>query len=368
MKKIKIAMLVCRLEFGGVESVILNYTDNMTKSNYEFHIITQDINDENCVKLFENKGFKVYKICHKRKSIFRNVRELYRIFKTENYDIVHSHMTLTNFYALFIAKLCGVKVRISHSHNSLESTNFVKTLVYGILRCLNCRYATHFFACGQDAADFLFGTKNRNKVYIFPNAIETERYRFSVERRNEIRAKYHIGERTCVGHVGRFMEQKNQFFLIDIFARYVLKDPKSVLLIVGDGELKSELISHIKTLHLEDSVIMTGNINNVNEVYSAMDMFLLPSLFEGLPVVAVEAQAAGLPCLLSDRIDKRCKLTDDVAFFSIDGIDSWVEAMLKVDKQKRLPYCEKTIHLPGYDLKEEAAKMEKLYLQCCSGR
>lgn len=368
MKKIKIAMLVCRLEFGGVESVILNYTDNMTKLNYEFHIITQDINDENCVKLFEKKGFKVHKICHKRKSILRNVRELYQILKTEKYDIVHSHMTLTNSYALFIAKLCVVKVRISHSHNSVESSSFMKSLAYSILRYLNCRYATHFFACGQDAADFLFGVKNRDKVYIFPNAIETERYRFSVEHRNKIRANYHVGERICVGHVGRFMEQKNQVFLIDIFARYALKNPDSVLLIVGDGELKPELISHIKTLRLEDSVIMTGNINNVNEIYSAMDMFLLPSLFEGLPVVAVEAQAAGLPCLLSDKIDKKCKLTDNVEFFSIDGVDSWVEAMSKVDTQKRLAYCGKPIRLPGYDLKEEAAKMEKLYLQCCNGR
>lgn len=368
MKKIKIAMVVCRLEFGGVESVILNYTGNMDQNNYDFHIITQDINDEKCVELFENRGFVVHKVCHKRKSIVRNIIELWKVLKNERFDIVHSHMTLTNFYVLFLAKLCGVKACISHSHNSLDSNSAVRSEIYRILRCLNCICATHYFACGQDAADFLFGKKNRKRVMIFNNAIEMKRYQFTLERRERIRDKYHIGDKICIGHVGRFMEQKNQLFLLDVFAKYHESVPESVLLLIGDGELKEDIINKIKVLNLEKDIVMTGNINNVNETYSAMDMFLLPSFFEGLPVVIIEAQAAALPCLLSDLIDVRCKMTEDIEFISIDCLTEWVNAMKKIDTGKRLASIDKEIDLPGYNLKKEASRMEQVYLQCCNAR
>lgn len=368
MKKIKIAMIVCRLEFGGVESVILNYTSNMERDKFDFHIITQDINDEECVKLFENKGFIVHKICHKRKSVIRNVIEMWKVLKEEKYDIVHSHMTLTNFYALLLAKFSGVQVCISHSHNSLVSTNYIKKLVYSLLRFLNCICATNYFACGQDAADFLFGKKNRAKIKIFNNAIESEKYAYSITNRLKIRTKLNIENKVCIGHVGRFMNQKNQIFLIDIFEKYHKYNPNSVLLIIGDGELRPIITNYINQKQLSDSVIMTGNINNVFELYSAMDLFLLPSLFEGLPVVVIEAQASGLPCLLSDKIDERCKLTNLVKFIPIEKAEDWVNVMIDENLTQREMYLTKKIDLKGYDLKKEAKRMEELYLQCCKMR
>ena len=363
MKKIKVALFVCRMVYGGVEAVISNYMRNFDKDKFELHIITQDINDENCIKDFVEQGFIVHVVTHKRKGIMKNIRDTKKLFREYDFDIVHSHMTLANFLVLFLAKHYGIKVRISHSHNCLNSSTLIQKIKYGILRKLNCMPATDYYACGVDAGAFLFGEKNMKagKVKVFKNAIDIKKYAFDPIIRNAMREKLGIHDKMCIGHVGRFTEQKNHTFLIGCFNDYHKINPESVLLLVGDGELKEEITEKINELGLSDSVIMTGNITNVEDYYQAMDVFLLPSVFEGLPLVSVEVQNCGLPCLISDKVDKRCKITENVYFLPIDSTSVWAEKINSLDTKNRRSCCEE-IAANGYDIVSESEKLAQSYL------
>ncbi len=368
MNPIKIVHIVCRMEFGGVESVILNYMKQLDKSRFEFHIITQDINDEKCIKSFIDEGFTVHIITHKRKNIVRNVIQLFKVLRKNRFKIIHSHMTLTNFYVLLLAMFLGSKVRISHSHNDMHADSKIKSFLYKVLSIVNCTVATHYFACGVDAASFLFGSKNMytGKVHILNNAIDTEKYSYNVKIRESIRKQLEVEEKVCVGHVGRFMEQKNQLFLLEIFADYHKENPNSVLLLIGDGELKDKLIKKSRELEISGSVIFTGNVSNVNEYYHAMDIFLLPSHFEGLPVVLVEAQCSGLPCLVSDKVDKRCNFGNEVKFISIDNTNNWVREMKKITALRREDGTNK-LRNNHYSIKDEAKWLENFYIDTVRG-
>lgn len=361
--KIKIVYVVCRMVYGGVESVILNYSKQMDDQKFEFHIITQDINDHKCIKDFENNGFIVHIITHKRKSLLKNVFEIFAIFKQEKFDIVHSQMTLTNFYVLFIAKMLNIKIRLSHSHNYFCTNNPIKKIIYTLLAIINQVVATDYLSCGVDAAVFLFGKKNveSGKVFILNNAIEIGNYAFDQSVRDRIRMEYSLEDTFCIGHVGRFMNQKNHTFLIDVFNEVNQKNLQSRLLLIGDGDLIENIRSKVKKLGLEKYVIFTGNIKNVNQMYQVMDVLALPSLYEGLPVVLIEAQASGLKCIVSDKVDERSAITDQVEFIPLNNYRNWAEIITKnIDKHRA---DNRTIlEEKGYSIEIEAKKLENYYL------
>lgn len=362
-KRIKIAEFVNRLEFGGVESVLINYIRPLDKNKFDFHIVTQDINSQECIQQFKDLGITVHIVTHKRKSILSNIKDICQIISKEHFQIVHSHMTLTNFYVLFLSMLYGVKVRISHSHNSLCSDTISRKFFYTLLSFLNCIAATNYCACGVDAAVFLFGKKNYNKgkVQIFTNAIDTDKYNYDIAKRNEIRNKLNLQNKICIGHVGRLMTQKNQLFLIEIFYKFHIRNPQSVLMILGDGELRTELENKVQELNISDSVLFIGNVNNVNDYYQAMDLFLLPSLFEGLPVVVIESQCCGLPCLISDKVDKSCGLTSTVKFLPICNSNIWVKAISHTNLSVRKSGVD-AITLHHYNIKNEAKRLQDYYV------
>ncbi len=363
--KIKIAQSVTRLEFGGVESILLNYISHMDKEKFDFHIITQDINVDGCIKQFEDAGVKVHIVTHKNKSISKNFSDLRKLMKKEKFDIVHSHMTLTNFTVLFFAKLAGVKVRISHSHNAFKTNSFVKKVTWKVLKVVNKICANVYATCGYDAGVFMFGKKNMDngKVYMMNNAIDLNKFKYNEGIRNKIRQKYGINNEICIGHIGRFMEQKNHLFLVDIFAKFLKIHPDAKLMLIGSGELEENVKEYIIEKNIESSVIFTGNITNANECYQAMDVFALPSLFEGLPVVSIEAQAADLKCLVSDRVDKRCAITDNIEFYSIEkSPEEWAE---KIDSMLGIPRDTNVlndIRKAHYDIEKESKELEKLYI------
>lgn len=368
-KKIKVAQSVTRLEFGGVESILLNYISHMDRDKFDFHVITQDINVDDCIKQFEDNGIKVHIVTHKNKSILKNFSDLRKLMKKEKFDIVHSHMTLTNFTVLFFAKLAGTKVRISHSHNAFKTNNKIKKFVWGILKVVNKVCANIYATCGYDAGVFMFGKKNMDngKVYMMNNAIDLEKFQYNKEIRKKIRQKYNINDEICIGHIGRFMEQKNHLYLIDIFSEFLKIHPTAKLMLVGSGELKENVEKYVKEKNIEKSVIFTGNITNTNECYQAMDIFVLPSLFEGLPVVSVEAQTADLKCLVSDKVDKRCAITDNIEFYSIENSpEDWankIDSMLGVERNTDVLNDIRKAH---YDILTEAKELENLYEKECN--
>lgn len=363
--KIKIVEFVTRLEFGGVEAMLINYTTHFKNpEQFDLHIITQDINDPKCIRQFEDVGYIVHIVTHKRKSIARNVREVYQIMKQGHFDIAHSHMTLTNFYVLLISKMLGVRVRISHAHSAFQEDDLKAKLVFPILKWMNRAVANVWMACGYNAGVFLYGKDavETQKVYMMHNAIDLQQFKKNALIRQTIREKYAIGDSLCIGHIGRFSQPKNHLFILEIFDAVRKRVPKTKLLLVGDGELRGQIFAKIKELKLEDLVVLAGNVINTNEFYQAMDVFILPSFYEGLPVVSIEAQAAELPCLISENVDHRCALTQNVHFFSIEkSADEWAIEILKYATL----ICESTgfevLSQAGYNIKTEAQKLEEFY-------
>lgn len=367
MEKIQIAEFVTRLEFGGVEAMILNYINHFSdKDQFEFHIVTQDINNEECINLFRDNGFTVHIVTHKRKSILKNVIEINSLFKEQKFDVVHCHMTLMNFYIMFLSCLHGVPIRISHSHNAFVTKNPIKKILWGVLKSLNKALSNIWVACGIDAGVFLFGEKavNSSRVTILKNAIDIKKYAFCLSKREEIRNRYGIDEDCfCVGHVGRFTEQKNHLFLVDVFEEILKDKPKSKLMLIGIGEKEDVIKEVVREKGLSNAVVFVGSVTNAYDYYQAMDVFLLPSLFEGLPLVLIEAQTSDLPCVVASTVDKRSRIKDNFAFLSLhDNKCKWAKTAISYCNYKRTTAGLKTIAISGYSIENEARKLQSLYL------
>lgn len=211
-RKIKVAEFVSRLESGGVESMLLNYLSHFSHpEDFDIHIVTQDINDARCVEQFKKAGYNVDIVTHKRKSISKNIIEVFQLLRQEHFDVVHSHMTLTNFYVLILAWLTGTRQLISHSHNAFISDNPIKRLLWFFLKKINQLTSNVWITCGYDAGVFLFGRRamHNGKVILLPNAIDLDKFKFDEHKREVMRSKLAIRKAEfVVGHIGRFMEQK----------------------------------------------------------------------------------------------------------------------------------------------------------------
>ncbi len=351
-RKIKIAYCVSGLA-GGVCNVIANYMKYMP-DDYIVDIITQNITSEKYREMYEKLGFNIILVPSKSESIFRNMHTLYELMKAQKYDIVHAHMTLTNCFPLFVASLCGIKIRVSHSHMAGKVT--IKS---ELLSFLSRKMATDYFACGKEAGKYLYGN---HEFKILNNAIELDKYYPNDEVRKCQRKKLGISEEiTVIGHVGRFTYQKNHEKIIDIFEQYNKNNPNSVLLLVGGGEKYQEITKMVSERGLGEKVLFTGIINDVYNVIQAMDLFLLPSFYEGLCLAAVEIQACGIPCLFSDRVACETKINDNVDFFSLNDSDDVINKKLnKLLEMGRL--INKTGFVQrGFDIQVEANKLDDFY-------
>lgn len=349
MKKNKIVIFVHGLS-GGVGQVITNYFSHMTP-DFDIDIVTMYIESNKLKDQYEKLGMNIIKIPSKKESIYRNYRAIDNLFKKKKYDIAYAHMTLTNFFPLYIAKKNHVQVRISHSHLA-EKKNLVKSF----FSLSTQKSATDYLACGEAAGKFLYGDNN---FKVFPNAIDLKKFMFDKAIRKKEREKLHINEDTTViGNVGRFEAQKNHQFILKVFKKYHDIHKNSVLLLIGDGPLKNKIESLAKEYNLENSIIFMGQIKDVNLKLQAMDIFLLPSLYEGLPLGAIEAQAAGLPCLFADTISKESAVTSYNKFESLKkGPDVWVKDLERLKGSNR--NTKKELQDNGYDINIEAKKLEK---------
>ena len=348
-RKISIAIFVHGLS-GGVGQVLLNYFSHMP-DDYELDLITMYVESDKLASEFKQHGFNIIKIPSKRESIIKNAYAIRNILNEKKYDIAYANMTLTNFFPLFIAKRCGIRVRISHSHLAGTTTIYTKLLGF-----LTKKFSTEQIACGYNAGYFLYG---KDKFKVLKNAIDLKKYTFNLSIRNRIRENLGIKDNvTVIGNIGRFSKQKNHLYLLKIFKNYHKKNPNSVLLLAGDGELKDKIIKKIKLLNLQKSVKMLGEVNNVNELLQAMDIFLLPSLFEGLSLAVVEAEAAGLPCVLSNTVSKESRITSNVTFLPLDeNVNLWERTLEQNSKQVRVDKSE-CFHKAGYDNNTEAIKFD----------
>lgn len=322
-----IAIIVSGLNNGGVERLLLNYLDEEILSEYRFIILYQHEADANILHQFEERNIKCFKVISKEKNIFKHCIETYKLLRKNKIDIVHAHLTTMNFVPLSIAYFCRIKYRISHSHNSMIVYN--KRIYHNLnwfFKLLTNIFATNRLACGKEAGLYLYGQR---KFQIFYNSIDLTKFKFNEKKRNLIRERYGISENTyLLGNVGRFTKQKNQEFLIHILNRL---DDRYKMMIIGDGPLKESLMELAISLKCSNRVIFIEPNNYIDYFYSSFDAFLLPSLWEGLPFVLIEAQVCGLKCICSDNIDHSISI-GNLAFENIKSLGAWIADLEYCDK------------------------------------
>lgn len=360
---IRIAQIVGKWLGGGVEAVVMNYYRHLDHSEVQFDFICDDDSTNIPYDEIEKLGGKVILIPPYQK-VFKYQKELRRVLRNGKYKIVHSHINTLSVFPLYAAKKVGVPVRIAHSHSTTNKKEWKKNLLKQVLRPFSKKYATNYMCCSELAGRWLFGDKayDEGKVYLLNNAIDLDKFKYDKKIGDKKRKELGIKEDTIViGHIGRFVAQKNHIFLIDIFNQFHKKEKNSILLLAGQGPLQEEIKNKVRELGLDDSVRFLGQRNDANELYQAFDVFLLPSLYEGLPVVGVEAQASGLLCFFSDDMTKETKVLDSTVFMSLSNTaEEWTgETNLK--DYKRIN-TKNEVSDNGFDIEIEARKLEKYYI------
>ena len=359
-KKIKILTITPALNVcGGMESYVMNYYSRI-HNEIKMDFITHDISDSTYKSIIEKNDDKVFLFPKIDLQKLRTAQKYIDSFFKEHhdYDIVHCHMANTAFLYLRCAKKYGIKVRIVHSHQNKYADVLSHAIRNVPLVKIGLRYANTYFACSKLAGDFLFKKK---KYYIINNAIDSQRFKYDSNMRNKMRKELGIGD-DCflIGNVGRYVPQKNQKFLIDVFS-HVCKKINSKLIIIGEGPLEKELKNHIKEINIEDKVILHPSVDNIENYYQAMDIFVLTSLYEGLGIVNIEAQACGLKTIVSDKVPEIAKISDLLSFVKLsDGEKAWVEEIIKGKDYYRKEQKEILVN-SGYDIDRESEKLIKLY-------
>ena len=361
-KPIRVAQIVGDMAGGGVEAVVMNYYRHIDKTKIQFDFIIHDTSTHIPKQEIEEMGGRIFYVPHyKNLSAYR--KALLKIFKENNYTIVHSHMNTLSVFPLKVAKKAGVKVRIAHSHSTSNIKEFKRFILKNLLRPFSKQYATHYFACSELAGRWLFGKRafKRGKVKIINNAIDLEKFKFNSELRECIRKELNIEDKFVIGHVGRFMEQKNHSFLVDIFNEVHKRRDDAVLLLLGDGPLMEEIEAKVNAFGLSDNVVFTGHLNSPEIYYNAMDCFVFPSLYEGLGIVCIEAQINGLPCIVSTEVPIVAKICDKIEFVQLsENAEQWADKTINTNNIERKTTEGK---FSEYDINKKAPELENFYLK-----
>lgn len=357
---IRVLHVVTYMGRGGLETMLMNYYRHIDRSKVQFDFLVHREFEADYDEEIKSLGGRIYHVSRLVPWSRKYKTELKCFFKTHpEYKIVHVHQDCLSSVALQCAKECGIPVRIAHSHASSQDKNW-KFLVKKYYMQQIPKYATDLLACGKNAGDWMF---TGHKYQIVPNAIDVSKYSYSKGEAEKVRQELQLGNCTVIGHVGRFHEPKNQTFLIDIFSEYIKIDRSAKLLLVGDGEKRPEIERKVKSLGITNKVIFTGVRSDVNRMMQAMNIFVFPSLYEGLGIVALEAQAAGLRCVVSDHVPDECKVTEGlVSVKSLhDTPEEWAKHIFDRMSYLRENHQEDFIEA-GYEIMSASAELEKYYL------
>lgn len=363
---IRVAHIIGKWVGGGVEAVVMNYYRHIDKSKFQFDFICDNDSTNIPYDEIELLGGRVILIPPYQK-VFAYQKELVEIFEKNKYKIVHSHINTLSVFPLRAAKKAKVPIRIAHSHSTTNNKEWKKNLLKQALKPFSKVYATDYMCCSELAGRWLFGDKTYDKgeVFLLNNAIDVDKFIYNEKIREEVRKELNIADDTLViGHIGRFVAQKNHTFLIDIFNEVHKKNENSILLLAGQGPLVPEIQEKIVNLNLVENVRFLGQRNDTARLYQAFDIFLLPSLYEGLPVVGVEAQAAGLLCYLSNDMTKETKLLESTTIMSLNNTcEEWADSILEKSSSFKRKNSENEITKYGFNIKFEAKKLENKYVK-----
>ena len=365
-RKIKVCCFCESWETGGIESFLTNVLLHMDLSGLEVDIVAARLGKSVFTQPLQEVGVRFFELSGSPRMIITNAILLKRIFRNRDYHILH----LNAFHGfslgyLWMGKWMGIPRRIAHSHNTglRKSWNIsIKQMVHKVSSFFLTRYATDLWACSAAAARFLFSTGELRKrgFQLIPNGIEVERFRFQPEERERTREKLGLTGKFVVGNIGRLCYQKNQEFLLEVFAKLHDKRPDSTLLLIGEGEERPKLEKQAERLGVREAVVFGGVSDRVEELYWVMDVFAFPSRFEGLGIAAVEAQAAGLPVLCSDFVPAEVGMTDLVCFLPLQ-VQLWADKLLCQNSLLRKDVSG-LIKSRGYDRKQVAQTIQKAYL------
>lgn len=362
---IRVAHIVGKMNGGGVEAVVMNYYRHIDRSRVQFDFVVDS--DSTLVPRaeIESLGGRVFEVPpYQNLPAYR--KALFNLFRQEQWTIVHSHINALSVFSLQVAKKAGVPVRIAHSHSTAGKGEYAKNAMKAVLKRLSNIYPTHRFACSEYAGQWLFG-KNADFEVVY-NAIELDKFAFNAEVRAKARADLGlVGDQLAIGHVGRFTAQKNHAFLVEVFAEVLKRRPDAVLLLAGDGELRPLIERWVNEHGIAEYVRFLGQRDDIERLYQAFDVFVLPSLYEGLCLVGVEAQAAGLPCLLSDQITREVEVTGGCEFLPIGDVQTWADAVCAIEPSVAKRTAANTVDFTSYDIERQGGRLMSKYLEIIEG-
>ena len=359
---LRVLHVVTQMTRGGIETMLMNYDRHIDHNVLQFDFLEHRDAVTDYDKEILALGGRIHRLPRLNPFNPGYLHALDCFFREHpEYRIVHSHLDCMAGIPLKYAKKNGVPVRIAHAHSSSEEKNMKYPIKLACKQIIP-KYATRLFACGQRAGQWMFGSR---PFFVLNNAIDTSKYTFNEQTRAKMRTELEISPNTLVlGHVGRFSQPKNHAFLIDLFAAMLKIHNDSLLLLVGTGGLEGEIREKCKQLGLEDRVRFLGVRSDVNRLLQAMDVFVLPSLWEGLGIVAVEAQTAGLPCIISENVPEDCMVADGLVTCLplYAGEEAWAEATLRAAETQRKDTSAQII-ASGFDIEENARMLQNIYLE-----
>lgn len=349
---------------SGMMSVVMNYHRNIDRTKVQFDYIYFTETPGNYIHEIHLLGGKTYCIGTPKPTVgyFRKIDKFFTEHKGE-YTAIHCHPIFTPQIFANSAKRHGVKHIIAHSHSTRYSNKKLSAIRNYILSLFVRYFATDYMACSRDAVK-LFGRATQNKnVYILHNAIDCKNFLYDKVMREKLRSFFQIKEdEMVIGHVGRFTNEKNHTFLIDVFNEYKKLNSNSRLLLVGDGPLMKRMKEKVENLELSDSIIFTGRRADIPALLSAMDIFILPSIFEGVPVSVVEAQATGLPCVMSSNVTKEVGLLNSTYIPLSLPASEWAERLKDIEKSAQRINGKVNVQRNNYEISYEAKKLQDYYL------
>lgn len=355
----KILYVVKNLRLAnGVASYIMNYYNNLKKENIRMDfLIISDVGSPYYEKIIKD-GNKIFCLPSYKKNIIKTIKYLKDLLKDGKYDVVHCNTINSGSLVLKIAKQMNVPVRILHSHATQNGDSKVKEMIGKILKKIAIKNANEYVACSKLAGDMIF---ENEKYDIIRNAIDIEKYSYNEECRKRIREKEDIEDDKIIMTVGRITKQKNPFFIVDIMEELLKRDESYKLYWFGNGNLDNEVKEYARARKINNKIIFFGASQQVNEYYSVADIFILPSLFEGLPVVGIEAQASGIPVIFSEKITKEAKISERTMFLPINDKKIWADEIQKIFEKYKENDRKNVMIDNEYDIKKEYIKLIKKY-------
>lgn len=361
MGEVRILQVVTHMERGGLESMIMNYYRHIDREKVQFDFLVHRQEQAAFDDEIESLGGRIYRLSRLVPWSKNYLAALNRFFDEHSeHKIVHVHQDCLSSVILKVTAQHNVPVRVAHSHSANQDKNLKYPIKLWYKRGIP-KYATNLFACGKGAGDWMFGGAS---YQIINNAIDVVACAYNPTKRQEMRRQLGLENEFTIGHVGRFNQPKNHPFLLDIFAALLRREPNAVLLLVGGGEDMTKIQAKAQALGVAEHVRFLGIRSDVADLMQAMDVFVFPSLYEGLPVTMVEAQAAGLPCIISDKVPPECILTDGL----VDALplsaepEAWAEKMLE---KREVPRTDRRSEIAahGFDITTEAVKLQEFYLE-----